>query len=332
MQANLPKTSRGIQESDVWAAADALIAQGLRPTIERVRLHIGRGSPNTVSPMLENWFGTLGARLGVNQQVQDLRSSVPTSVLEAAQGLWAAALTESQAIAVQAMEQREQDCAAVQAQLAEQQAALAQREEGLQQQKSAMDGALKLAQAQREDLSRRLDAMQTQIQERDALLERLRQEAGQQRQAAEAQREQHAQELQAAAAERQRLAEQFSGNERRMLGELDRSRQEVDKGKKALSDAQLNASARYEELQARHLQSEEALIGLRAQQINLQQALDMAQERLLDSRAQLERLSQTVVAPGGETPLNTASEKTRPSGSLQRRALSQRAMRLSRGK
>ena len=34
---NSPKVSRGVQESDVWAAADVLIAQGLRPTIERVR-------------------------------------------------------------------------------------------------------------------------------------------------------------------------------------------------------------------------------------------------------------------------------------------------------
>ena len=46
------KSTRGVQQEDVWAAADALIAEGLRPTIERVRQKIGRGSPNTVSPML----------------------------------------------------------------------------------------------------------------------------------------------------------------------------------------------------------------------------------------------------------------------------------------
>ena len=34
---------RGIQESDVFGAADALLAEGKRPTIERVRLKIGRG-------------------------------------------------------------------------------------------------------------------------------------------------------------------------------------------------------------------------------------------------------------------------------------------------
>ena len=45
----------GITESDVWTAADALL-EGARPTIERVRQKIGRGSPNTVSPYLETWF------------------------------------------------------------------------------------------------------------------------------------------------------------------------------------------------------------------------------------------------------------------------------------
>jgi len=54
------KSTRGVQQDDVWAAADALIAEGLRPTIERVRQKLGRGSPNTVSPMLEAWFATLG--------------------------------------------------------------------------------------------------------------------------------------------------------------------------------------------------------------------------------------------------------------------------------
>ena len=58
------RTGRGIQEPQVWQAADALLHEGLRPTIERVRQKIGSGSPNTVSPMLERWFATLGQRLG----------------------------------------------------------------------------------------------------------------------------------------------------------------------------------------------------------------------------------------------------------------------------
>jgi hypothetical protein len=39
------KSSRGVQQHEVNAAADALIAQGVRPTIERVRAQMGRGSP-----------------------------------------------------------------------------------------------------------------------------------------------------------------------------------------------------------------------------------------------------------------------------------------------
>jgi len=36
---------------------------GERPTIERVRQQLGRGSPNTVGPMLDGWYGSLAKRL-----------------------------------------------------------------------------------------------------------------------------------------------------------------------------------------------------------------------------------------------------------------------------
>lgn len=54
--------ARGITESDVFKACDMLL-EGARPTIERVRQTLGRGSPNTISPMLETWFKHLGARI-----------------------------------------------------------------------------------------------------------------------------------------------------------------------------------------------------------------------------------------------------------------------------
>lgn len=38
------QSSRGVQQHEVDAAADALVAERLRPTIERVRAKIGRGS------------------------------------------------------------------------------------------------------------------------------------------------------------------------------------------------------------------------------------------------------------------------------------------------
>ena len=127
MQSTAPKTPRGIQEADVWAAADALLADGHKPTIEKVRQHMGRGSPNTVAPMLDAWFATLGARLGLNQHTQDLRNAVPTEVLEAAQALWSNAMQQAQALAVQALQTREEAAQAVQKQLEAQQTKLLQR-------------------------------------------------------------------------------------------------------------------------------------------------------------------------------------------------------------
>ena len=79
--------ARGITEKDVFTACDALVLAGERPTIERVRQKIGRGSPNTVSPMLDAWFRGLGRRL------QDPGAfapppHIPEPVMQAAQHFW----------------------------------------------------------------------------------------------------------------------------------------------------------------------------------------------------------------------------------------------------
>lgn len=55
--------ARGITESDVHAAADELVALSERPTVERIRAHLGTGSPNTVTRYLETWWKSLGVRL-----------------------------------------------------------------------------------------------------------------------------------------------------------------------------------------------------------------------------------------------------------------------------
>jgi hypothetical protein len=79
--------SRGITEKDVFDACDALVLAGSRPTIERVRQKIGRGSPNTVSPMLDSWFRGLGRRLQ-DPGAFAAPSDVPDSVMQAAQHFW----------------------------------------------------------------------------------------------------------------------------------------------------------------------------------------------------------------------------------------------------
>jgi chromosome segregation ATPase len=87
---------RGIQEQDVWQAADALLLEGARPTIERVRQKIGRGSPNTVSPFLETWFKHLGGRIK-DPGAFAAPPGVPEPVLQAAKHFWETALAQTRA-------------------------------------------------------------------------------------------------------------------------------------------------------------------------------------------------------------------------------------------
>ena len=54
--------ARGITESDVHTAADEIVAGGERPTVERIRAHLGTGSPNTVTRWLETWWQGLSRR------------------------------------------------------------------------------------------------------------------------------------------------------------------------------------------------------------------------------------------------------------------------------
>ncbi|WP_370678420.1 DNA-binding protein [Comamonas sp. GB3 AK4-5] len=282
---NTAKSPRGIQEADVWAAADALIAQGLRPTIERVRQHIGRGSPNTVSPLLEGWFATLGPRLGVSESAQAPADDVPEPVRQAALQMWQAALEQSKQAAQLQLQEREALIAGAEKTLAANEQHLVQREEAMHQQKKAMDEAMKLARSQAQELSRRLDEMQQLLQERESSIQALRLELTAKLQQREADQQQHAEALQAAAGERQRLVEQFAGNERRMLADLDRARQDLAAQKKQQSDGEKRALARHEELHLRFVQSEEALVQARGGQLSAEQALRAAQERVADLKA-----------------------------------------------
>ena len=86
--------ARGITENDVWTASDALLLEGARPTIERVRQKIGRGSPNTVSPYLDTWFKNLGGRIK-DPGAFSAPPDVPDPIVHVAKQLWAMAQAES---------------------------------------------------------------------------------------------------------------------------------------------------------------------------------------------------------------------------------------------
>jgi hypothetical protein len=66
----------GVPEDDVFAAADAVLARGERPTVERVRQQLGRGSPARVGGLLDLWWARLAARLKGETRLPALPSGV----------------------------------------------------------------------------------------------------------------------------------------------------------------------------------------------------------------------------------------------------------------
>ncbi len=90
------RRSPRIREEDVRQAADALLLEGGRPTVERVRSRLGRGSPNTIALFLDRWWAQLGARLR-DLPGQEL-PSVPEPVSKALMGLWSEAIDQARAL------------------------------------------------------------------------------------------------------------------------------------------------------------------------------------------------------------------------------------------
>lgn len=85
----------GVGYEDISAAADALLDAGERPTTEKIRGRLGRGSPNTIGPLLDRWWATLGPRLNQQRAKMDMPDA-PAEVATLATQLWEQALAAAQ--------------------------------------------------------------------------------------------------------------------------------------------------------------------------------------------------------------------------------------------
>lgn len=243
---------RGVQMEEVWAAADAVLALGERPTIERVRLQLGRGSPNTVGPMLDGWFGSLAGRLqppgDPAEGPTDAEIPLPGPVMRAAKTLWGRALQQADE---RAAEQFAQVRTALEAQaesLRLAQEELARETQRLEDRSEAYAVAMQARDAQIAELARQAQELQQQLLACQQLLETARSEGAQLRQAGDAERRRHEAKDAEHQAERSRLEERAQAQERRLNAEVDRARQESrrlalqlegdgKKAAKALADA-----------------------------------------------------------------------------------------------
>ncbi|NWD74965.1 DNA-binding protein [Pseudomonas gingeri] len=89
----------GVPENDVFAAADAVLARGERPTVERVRLELGRGSPARVGALLDQWWEQLAGRLRGETRLPGL----PSEVAQAFVAIWQQATTLAQGVVEQSV-------------------------------------------------------------------------------------------------------------------------------------------------------------------------------------------------------------------------------------
>ncbi|UUT22863.1 DNA-binding protein [Pseudomonas sp. T8] len=94
----------GVPESEVFTAADAVLARGERPTVERVRLELGRGSPARVGGLLDQWWARLAERLNGETRLPAL----PAEVSQAFVAVWQQAIHLAQGVAEQALAEQRQ--------------------------------------------------------------------------------------------------------------------------------------------------------------------------------------------------------------------------------
>lgn len=226
------KGPRGVQQEEVSAAADALLAEQIKPSIERVRQKLGRGSPNTVGPMLEVWFMALGERLkGVNNDQST--AQVPPEVQGAMTAMWQLALAQAHD-SLQA--EREALLNSLQAQTAQ----LDQQLQAIEVERATFTQKFEFLSASLEQNKSQLQALNEQMAQMQASLNKKDIELAQARQALEQQIEhnQHEQRRnnEQALGYADKLSQQqqrFDSTERRLLLDVDRERQTA---RKALAD------------------------------------------------------------------------------------------------
>ena len=327
MQSSPFKPSRGIQYSDVALAADTLLQEGVRPTIERIRLRIGRGSPNTVGPLLEQWFSSLGARIHSTGSARDTQESVPLEVRQAMETLWTVAQSQAQQLAESAMQAREAILEADRQALNAEAEALEQAKVRMQERTAWLEQALAQADAQLKESHAQQQQLQAVLAERGREIQALTQSMAQS-QAAHGQLQALFQQAQTEHQAVLRDAEaRHAGNERRWLAELDRARQEARKAELALQMQAQEFTKTQQTLSERLSAAEQETQAVHARLQQLETQLSHAQS-LVESQRQALDVQATA---HGEVMRNPAHRVAWPRNAMVNNAAASRLVRRGGG-
>jgi chromosome segregation ATPase len=298
------KNTRGVQQEEVWDAADALLAVGQRPTIERVRLHLGRGSPNTVAPMLETWFAALGKRLGIAGDRAE-EGAMPAAFVQAMAKIWGTALLTARREAEAALAPELQAIAVGNAQLSDRESQLAQQELAFNQRQEMVDRLLQAEQDKTEAAEDRLALTMEQLDMRNYAVSEMRSVLTATQEQLQTARN-HSDELaRRHMEERGKWEERTAGNERRLLGEIDRERQVAKQALAAVEEASALIQTTRSGLESRietltqRLQSTQNELGtarqaLASTELRCTELTGLLQDQRVTNGAMLENLNQTL--------------------------------------
>ncbi|SDG58794.1 DNA-binding protein [Pseudomonas abietaniphila] len=159
----------GVPESEVFAAADTVLARGERPTVERVRLELGRGSPARVGSLLDQWWDRLAQRLRSETRLP----SLPSEVSQAFITIWQQAVRLAEDVAEQSLDDQRQVLVEERAKMLAIEDAARQEAAQYRQQAATAIAQQQLAERRLADLERLLEQGLRQIedltQQRDGL-------------------------------------------------------------------------------------------------------------------------------------------------------------------
>lgn len=305
---------KGISETDVHEAADALVAQGERPTVERIRSHLGTGSPNTVTRWLETWWQRLDERLRARPPGL-AAGNPPTDVAALAKQWWEVAVTHAHTVASQtladahaALQARTDTLTVSEAKIASERLAWAAERTDLIHARDLAQRGVSDLESHLQALGRHLDELQRQHaqvgKERESLLGQL----------TATQKSANAAAV-ASAAERTERELVHRATEDRWMQEIDRVREEV----KLLEQAK-NLQLK------KHLAREAAML---RQLEEAKSSLGNAMNALSHQRGRTEALEQQVYSlRGSRTPPAeaTASNESGTDGAIRGRAKSRRSL------
>jgi len=306
----------GVPETEVFAAADRVLARGERPTVERVRVELGRGSPARVGQLLETWWEALAQRLAGEARLPEL----PPEVAAAFRAVWVTANEQATETALASLVQERNALLAAQTSLTQErkiwEIAIAEAQ-GLVQN---ADQVREVAETRLTDVQRLVEQQATQSKELSRQRDELQQRADQLAEALEAHKL-------AASGERDALSQHIRAVEDRAHAEVDRAREETKTLQATLHRMERETSAIATRLEkalmstraAEHLAAEQGaraktleqqlarMDGLPAALLAAQQAWKACTHREVALQTKLDRLT-------ADAKIKPATQKRKPRG------------------